>query len=130
MVQMRCGVFETNSSSTHSISMCMKSDYDAWVRGEAYFNNGGSWSSYSIYKDKDFVTKEQVIDILTDNKYPLASIEDLNSFDNEVLEEIFYDHEIYTHDNYKNDYLEWFKKEFTTPTGDVVIAFGQYGYEG
>ena len=32
--QIRRGVFETNSSSVHSITMCMKSDYDKWVSGE------------------------------------------------------------------------------------------------
>jgi hypothetical protein len=30
----RRGVFETNSSSTHSITIVSKKDYDAWERGE------------------------------------------------------------------------------------------------
>ena len=34
--QIRRGVFETNSSSTHSITMCMKSDYDRWSNGEGF----------------------------------------------------------------------------------------------
>lgn len=127
MIQMRCGVFETNSSSTHSISMCMKSDYDAWVRGEVYFNENSGWSSYSIYKDKDFVTKEQVIDILTNNKYPPTK--DLNSLDNDELEEVFRGNEFYTYDNFDGGDLERFEDEFTTPNGDVVVAFGQYGYD-
>lgn len=38
MKQIRRGVFETNSSSVHSITMCMKSDYDKWVAGELYFD--------------------------------------------------------------------------------------------
>ena len=28
--QVRCGVFETNSSSVHSLCMCMESDYEKW----------------------------------------------------------------------------------------------------
>lgn len=127
MIQMRCGVFETNSSSTHSISMCMESDYDAWVRGEVYFNDSGNWSSYSIYKDKDFVTKEQVINILTNNKYPPTK--DLNSLYNKELEEVFSEHRFYTYDNFDEGDLEWFEEKFTTPNGDVVVAFGQYGYD-
>ena len=32
--QIRKGVFETNSSSTHSLVMCLKSDYDKWEHGD------------------------------------------------------------------------------------------------
>ena len=32
--QIRRGVFETNSSSVHSLTMCMESDYDRWKNGE------------------------------------------------------------------------------------------------
>ena len=39
--QIRRGVFETNSSSTHSITMCMKSDYTKWVDGELYWDRWG-----------------------------------------------------------------------------------------
>lgn len=38
MRQVRRSVFETNSSSVHSITMCMKSDYDKWVNGELYWD--------------------------------------------------------------------------------------------
>ena len=30
----RQGVFETNSSSVHSLTVCDKADYDRWVAGE------------------------------------------------------------------------------------------------
>ena len=32
--QIRRGVFETNSSSVHSLTMCTGSDYDKWKNGE------------------------------------------------------------------------------------------------
>lgn len=32
--QVRKGVFETNSSSIHSITMCTKTDYVKWMNGE------------------------------------------------------------------------------------------------
>jgi hypothetical protein len=35
MLQIRQGVFETNSSSTHAISVCSKADWDMLQRGEA-----------------------------------------------------------------------------------------------
>ena len=34
MIQVRKNVFETNSSSTHSLVMAVKSDFDRWVNGE------------------------------------------------------------------------------------------------
>ena len=41
--QIRRGVFETNSSSVHSLTMCTQSDYDRWKNGELI---------YDYWKDK------------------------------------------------------------------------------
>ena len=38
--QIRKGVFETNSSSTHSLTICLKSDFDRWNRGRSPFIYG------------------------------------------------------------------------------------------
>lgn len=35
----RQGVFETNSSSVHSLTVCDKADYDRWVAGEMVLDN-------------------------------------------------------------------------------------------
>lgn len=34
MIQVRQGVFETNSSSTHSITMCTKNEFNEWADGK------------------------------------------------------------------------------------------------
>lgn len=34
MKQIRCGVFETNSSSTHSLSICSEEEFNKWTAGE------------------------------------------------------------------------------------------------
>lgn len=128
MRQIRRNIFESNSSSTHSLTMCLESDYDKWKAGEVYLNENGGWSSNSSYKEKQFVTKEEAIDILTDNKYPPEK--DLTELDNENLEDIFRDEEIYTYENYWRDYFENYSATFTTPNGDTVVAFGQFGYDG
>lgn len=39
-VQIRRGVFETNSSSVHSLTMCMKSDYDKWASEDIFLYMG------------------------------------------------------------------------------------------
>lgn len=46
--QIRRGVFETNSSSVHSLTMCMKSDFDKWVDGEVYWDR---WSTKFVSKE-------------------------------------------------------------------------------
>ena len=38
MRQIRTGVFETNSSSTHSIVICTKEDYQGFVDGELMYD--------------------------------------------------------------------------------------------
>ena len=38
--QIRRGTFETNSSSTHAIVMCMESDYDRWQECNLYLFTG------------------------------------------------------------------------------------------
>ena len=38
MRQIRRGLFETNSSSTHSLTMCDKDTYERWKNGELLFD--------------------------------------------------------------------------------------------
>lgn len=95
----RFGVFETNSSSTHSLTMASKEEFEKWKRGEILFDRYG----------EEFITKEEAS---TDkNKY---------SGDNVITYDDFTDDEC----------LEYFEKEHTTTSGETVVAFGLYGYEG
>jgi hypothetical protein len=57
MIQIRHNVFETNSSSTHSITMCLKSDYTEWKKDKLYFVDYCS-------VDKKFVTWEELIQLI------------------------------------------------------------------
>ena len=124
MRQIRRGVFESNSSSVHSITMCMKEDYDKWKNGEVYLNEF-FWDSKSIYSKKQFVTKEEAIDIFTKSR--LNPEEYLLELDAEELEKIFRSEEIYSYDNYNAGDFESFWDTFTTPNGDTVVSFGYYG---
>lgn len=119
MIQIRRGVFETNSSSTHSITMCMKSDFDEWKNGHIYYNEG--------YPGKQFVQKDEAFELLRSDKWdPVPEPEKLYGYE---LERVMRDHEIYTFDSYDHDYLEWYDDSFTTPSGETVVAFGWYGHD-
>jgi len=115
----RIGVFETNSSSTHSITMCSKDEYKKWSNGEILLNNS--------YKNKSnkFISKEDAINIIK-NSYKNV---DINDEDN--LKELLRDEGIYqSPDEYLGNDLETFYEEYTTVNGEVVVAIGKYGYDG
>lgn len=101
MKQIRRNVFETNSSSTHSITMCMKSEFDKWVEGEL------AWSRWS----------DKLVPITPKVK---ASMDDD-------------EREYLTYDQFKDyDYIDFetFEECYITPSGEQVISFGYYGYDG
>ena len=93
--QIRRGVFETNSSSTHSLTIVSQEDYDKWGNGEMLIHK---WEGRLVNKE----------DIPEDRKY-------------------YYK----TYDEYWNDcYLETFEQTFTTKSGEKIVAFGEFGYDG
>ena len=96
MRKIRRSIFETNSSSVHSISIVAKEDFEAWKNGEMIFDR---WSDKLIKtEDKDKVKYE----------------EDLQTYE----------------DYMEDEYLEYFEEGFTTKSGEEIIAFGKYGYDG
>jgi len=100
MKQVRRGVFETNSSSTHTLTIVSKEKYDQWNRGELVF---------SAYAKPKFVKPEENMP----NHWNEDEME-YKSFD-EYWEELEY---------------ETFEIEHTTESGDEIVAFGYYGYNG
>ena len=99
MRQIRRNVFETNSSSTHSITMCMRSEFDKWVNGELVWDR---WNRELVP-----ITPEIKISMENDEREYLT-------YDQ------FHDWEYVDYETYTNNY--------TTPNGDKVVAFGYYGY--
>lgn len=95
MINIRRNVFETNSSSTHSICICTEEDYKKWQNGEKL------WNYYSdTLVDVDKVPEEE------------RNTWEFRSYD------------------FEDDYREWYDTHFTTPSGDKMVAFGLYGYDG
>lgn len=127
--QIRRGVFETNSSSTHSLTICLKSDYDKWNNGKVFLFKGSGWcySDDNKPKKNHFYSKDECINFMKNSKYPPGEEVDWDNYENSI--EYLRENEFYDSD-YQNDYLEWFEDEFTTPSGETVVAFGEYGYNG
>jgi len=107
--------------------MCSQDEYDSFNNGKLYLNED-SWASLSKNKDKQFVTKDEAIEILTNSKYPPDV--DLTTLNNDELENYFRENEIYSCESYFDGDLESFADTYTTKNGEKVVAFGKYGYDG
>lgn len=116
--QIRRGVFETNSSSVHSLTMCTESEYDRWESGELLY-----WECRD-----GFYTKEDILKKLKlDKDYIFEDWDDENR-----VREIFQREHIYTSEQYFDDkecYFETFCQTCALPTGESVVAFGYYGHD-
>lgn len=86
--QIRFGVFETNSSSVHSLTIVSKEEFERFKNDELRM----TW-------------RGKLID---------SSDEEFESEDTEK------------YDGYGEDH-EYFEQEYTTKSGDVVVAFGYHG---
>ena len=100
MIQIRQGVFETNSSSTHALAICTQEEWDKLKSGEYLVNE---WSINQIIDAND----------------PKA-INDPDSYSEWYI----------TYDElYNSKEFEFFNRHFTTPSGDEMVAWGYYGYD-
>ena len=121
MIQVRNGVFETNSSSTHSIAICTKNEFDAWRGGEIYINEGWWSSSNSQYKNKRFLTENEARALIMSSSFyrPME--------DDESLDHYFREFEIYSYEDWGSEY-ESDVTRYTTPGGEEIVAVCYYGY--
>lgn len=153
MIQIRYGVFETNSSSTHSLCIVPKSDYKKWCNGtnEYYFVDSkydnefnkcfpdgigfGIYSKDVVQDALDKYAKVHEENHKDDNWYCPVDTHILEySDDYDIMykrrDARLYDLCIYTSDDWHEytDELEEYYVPFTTPSGDKMVAFGAYGY--
>ena len=119
--QIRRGVFETNSSSVHSLTMCSYEEYEKWENGDVLF-----W----VDKNK-FGTKEEIIEEMkTMTWYGSLRYLNTNWDDEDEVDEIFSDERVKTCEEYFDDLdYETFEDTYTTPNGEKVVAFGYYGHD-
>lgn len=96
-ISIRKSVFETNSSSTHSLTFASDDEYEGWKNGT------------------------YILDVNCDKLIPRNSISD------EDIEEDEWRYK--TYDDYFDDYdLESYDMSYKTKSGEIVHAFGKYGY--
>lgn len=134
--QIRRSVFETNSSSTHSLTMCTEKQFDDWKNGKLMYNR---WKREFV--EPKILTERDKKDAKEEYDYKKSVFwKDWDALTDDEKNEWYtkyaIDHNIKdsyceTYDEWQNDYnLETFVNGYTTPGGEKVIAFGKYGYDG
>lgn len=129
MFKIRQGVFETNSSSVHSMIMCSLDQYKDLERGNLLIDK---------YKDT-IVTIEEAIDMYNqycqiENKIPIdIPKEDALKIlcgDEDGDDDEWKQFSLLKNYNYNKGegyYYEDFYDTYVTQSGDTVVAFGYYG---
>ena len=147
MINVRNGLFETNSSSTHSLIICTKDEFEGWKEGKLLYDmyedkfidnyllsedkklsKLKEYYDDSIKKDfyKDFndLSKEEIRKLsiqAVDGGYMFPDIDSLEDSDSGC----------YTYSGYWNRHneLEEYEEFYTSESGDEIVIFGEYGYE-
>lgn len=100
----RRGIFETNSSSVHSLCICSADDYDKWKNGELL---------YDFYND--------------------VLIEDSDEIQQSRKEckEKGYANDYVNYDEYleRLSYFDTYVRSYKSKSGDDIVAFGYYGHD-
>ena len=145
----RIGMFETNSSSTHTCILCSKNNFERWEKGEMFYYNRLFWitpekdplrktdsevhlANLNTDFDKDFFEPEELIAFgLPMNEF-LKKVETDEEYANEILED-YYD-DVYSflfeefsllHKDYEIEYeIDRAEKNID---GVDVVAFCWYG---
>jgi sucrose-6-phosphate hydrolase SacC (GH32 family) len=127
MQTIRANTFETNSSSTHSMVILTEEQEKLFNSGELYFKS--DW-------EDDIITKEER------NQIILKSIELTNW---EIIPDLSEEENIDMYlsecdDRYglpisldqwcESDYLESSSENYTSPSGDKLVIYAKYGYNG
>ena len=128
MRTIRYNTFETNSSSTHCITMLDKSDYDHWTNEEIFIDiNDGN----KVYDLKDVYELLK----LKYNYQGFESYSEVSLFIDEVIANNSWyrdDCEVpISFDQYCEIYdsLEMDTNYFKTKSGDEVVTICHYGYD-
>lgn len=136
MRQVRHGVFETNSSSTHSLTICTEEEFNKWTNGELMFDtydeklvevNTKISEEQKVYakgyyeKSKKVFWKswEQLSEEEIEAWY-VKYMTDMNKVDvyrYQTRDQFLYDSDLST-----------FTQHYKSPSGEKFVAFGKYGY--
>ena len=134
--QIRRRVFETNSSSTHSLTMCSEEEFEQWKNGELLFDE---WGSESFVKanslsddDKKYAAQdyENHKDEFSKDWSDLSESAKEKYYTKYAKENNIANEDAKTYEVWHNNDLQTFAYRYTSKCGHKIVAFGEYGYDG
>lgn len=136
MIQERKLVFETNSSSTHSITITSEENYNAWIEGRVKYDEWNEVFSNPVAMtdaDKEACRAEyQRTKPSFYKEWEDLSEDDQQSRYNEYAQEHGSEDDMLTYPEWRARHsgCEFSTARYTTEHGDKVVAFGYGGYDG
>lgn len=155
MKTIRNKVFETNSSSTHCITLVDLDDFEKLEECEMLINDGALVPAKEVYDEmmknlvdmeeqmtenysktyKDTLTYENFIKIMQSFAYSDLSYSSREDCREDIDSDIMavkagLADDVITYSCLGSDYYETFEERHTTKHGDTVVAFGYYGNGG
>jgi hypothetical protein len=144
MKQIRRNVFETNSSSTHTLAICTEDEYKDWKDGKLLFNK---WNE-TFVKNSINITKQDKVEAEERyNTYKGKYYKDWSELTEAEREEYTYNYIAQQRrqeksfsfeedgltyqefmQNCNNDGLETETSHYTSPSGDKLVITCAYGY--
>ena len=126
-ITIRRGVFETNSSSSHSLSILHHDDFEKWRNGDD--------GILLDYENDRLISREDAIEnakeLLSAQPYYQKVVWDPKDeeYNQRKIADILRDCDYYTYNQFecRNSEGEEFEYEFTTRSGDKIVVFGCYG---
>lgn len=116
MRSVRLHTFETNSSSTHSITLCYKEDFDRWKNDSSLL-----MSATGVVKTVEEAKAEVIAQFDKNDKSPTEK---------QIASRIKCDYMKYDDSDSSYSDTEYYEVENVMPDGKIVVAFGSYGYDG
>lgn len=144
-IQARRNVFETNSSSTHSLTICEEKYYEGWLKGTYAFDEvKKNFLPVEIdFAPLENMSKEEEQEIIENYTYDSGywltwdERDDEDKFawykDYQIKKKYGEQYETYQIWQEKRDYINnkgEINTYYTSPSGDKLVAFGYYGYNG
>lgn len=134
MIQIRRGIFETNSSSVHSLILCSDKEWKKFKEGELVADTDEE--KLLKFKDIDNHRLQVAIERFENNGNhwnPKVDIDaDEYSKPSERLQEEYILPYSYMFGDWDDDFsisFNTFHKKYTSSSGDVIHAFGYYGHD-
>lgn len=128
----RKGTFETNSSSTHSLTIMEASKWKEFETTDKYL---ADWEG-NLFLVEDLIEEHKDLAKKYPDSYHIENLEAREDWIKYFTKPNrwgcaeYFTHKTWGEYDIWSDWAEPFVEHFTTPSGDKMVAVGGYGYNG